>query len=79
MRRGKVRASGGTLAAMRLTEFWRRMDEVFGPSYSRSWAADHAVAELAGRTVDEALAQGVGAREVWRAVCRHAEVPPHLV
>ncbi len=79
MRRVAAELSGDTLIAMRLTEFWLRMDEVFGPSYSRSWAADHSVAELAGRTVDEALAQGVGAKEVWRAVCQHVDVPPHLV
>lgn len=64
---------------VRLTEFWRRMDEVFGPAYARSWAADFAVAELSGRTVAEALAQGVAAKDVWRAVCTQVDVPSHLV
>ncbi len=54
------------------------MDEVFGPSYAASWAADFAVAELSGRTVVEALAQGVPAKEVWRAVCAQVDVPRHL-
>jgi len=68
----------GRLRRMRLTEFWRRMDEVFGPSYAPSWAADVALAELDGCTVQEALAHGVAAKKVWRAVCAQVEVPPHL-
>ena len=64
---------------MRLTEFWRRLDEVFGSAYAASWAADFSVAELAGRTVTEALADGEPAKEVWRAVCAQVEVPRHLL
>lgn len=64
---------------VRLTEFWRRMDEVFGAAYAQSWAADFAVAPLGGRTVAEALAQGEAPKEVWRAVCESVEVPHHLV
>jgi hypothetical protein len=63
---------------VRLTEFWRRMDEVFGPTYARSWSADYALAELSGHTVDQALAAGVSAKEVWRAVCAQVEVPSQL-
>lgn len=64
---------------MRLTDFWQRMDEVFGPAYAASWAADHAVADLDGRTVVQALTDGVAAKQVWRAVCSEVEVPRHLV
>ncbi len=64
---------------VRLTEFWRRMDAVFGTAYAQSWAADFAVAALGGRTVVEALAQGESAKDVWRAVCESVEVPRHLV
>lgn len=63
---------------VRLTEFWRRMDEVFGAAYARSWSADFSVAVLDGRTVDEALAQGEAAKDVWRAVCETVPVPAHL-
>ena len=28
------------MAAVRLTDFWERMELVFGPSYARSWAHD---------------------------------------
>ena len=34
--------------------------------------------ELGGRTIDEALAQGVEVQEIWRAVCRTVEVAPKL-
>ncbi len=63
---------------MRLTEFWRRMALLFGEGYAESWAADVVVDELGGRTVTEALADGVPAKEVWRAVCRSVEVPAQL-
>lgn len=63
---------------MRLTDFWRRMGLVFGEAYARSWATDVVVSELDGRTVDEALAAGVPAKDVWRAVCRTVEVPRSL-
>lgn len=54
---------------MRLTEFWRRMDDEFGPPYAASFAADQVIAELGHRTVRDALAQGEDAKTVWRAVC----------
>ena len=60
---------------MRLTEFWRRMDEALGPAYARSWAHDHVLGALEGRTVDEAIAGGVDTVTVWRAV--HAELKLH--
>ncbi|HLZ36826.1 MAG TPA: DUF3046 domain-containing protein [Mycobacteriales bacterium] len=63
---------------MRLTEFWNRMRAVFGETYADSWARDHVIAELGGRTVTEALAQSEPAKEVWRAVCTAVEVPPAL-
>ena len=43
---------------MRLTEFWRRMDDHFGPGYAESFARDHVMSELGGRTVHQALAAG---------------------
>ena len=44
------------------------MDAALGPAYSRSWASMFVLADLDGRTVDEALAAGVSPKEVWRAV-----------
>ena len=54
---------------MRLTDFWSRLDEVFGPAYARSIAADQVLAQLGGRTIAQALAAGERTAVVWRAVC----------
>jgi hypothetical protein len=54
---------------MRLTEFWGRLEAVFGPAYAASVASDQILPELQGRTVDQALLAGVPALVVWRAVC----------
>ncbi len=62
---------------MRLTEFWRRMDERFGSAYAASLAADYRL-PLVGATIDEALADGVDTKEVWRAVCAEFEMPSQL-
>ena len=62
---------------MRLTEFWGRMEERFGVSYARSVAADYRLPTL-GRTIDQALAEGYEAKDVWRAVVAEFEMPAHL-
>ena len=62
---------------MRLTEFWQRMETRFGSAYARSVAADYRL-PLLGSTVDEALAAGVEAKQVWQAVCAEFEVPNSL-
>ena len=60
---------------VRLTEFWRRMAEVFGP-HAESLATDHVFAELGNRTPREALAAGEPAKEVWRGICAGMDVAP---
>jgi hypothetical protein len=60
---------------MRLTEFWRRMNEHFGEAYADSFARDHVMTELGGRTVHQALHAGWEAKDVWRAVCAAMDVP----
>jgi len=62
---------------VRLTDFWNRMERRFGVAYARSVAADYRLPAL-GSTVDEALARGVEAKDVWRAVCQEFEVPGPL-
>lgn len=62
---------------MRITEFWRRMDERFGSTYARSVAADYRLPEL-GATIDQALAQGVEAKQIWHAVCAEFDMPGQL-
>ena len=62
---------------MRLTDFWQRMADRFGPAYARSVAADHRLTAL-GYTVDEAMSRGVPTRDIWAAVCAEFEMPAHL-
>jgi hypothetical protein len=61
---------------MGLTDFWRRMRAHFGDSYAETFARDHVMTELGGRTVHEALAAGIEAKDVWRGVCVAMELTP---
>jgi hypothetical protein len=60
---------------VRHTEFWERMEQALGPAYARTWAHQQVMAELGGRTVDEALAAGESPKQVWRAVWEALELP----
>jgi len=53
---------------VRVTDFWERMRDVFGP-HAESLAEMHVLSELDGRTPLQAMAAGVPTRAVWRAVC----------
>jgi hypothetical protein len=63
---------------VRLTEFWDRMNAQFGDAYAQSVAKDFVFDQLGGRTVERALADGVDAKVVWRAVCDTFKVPQNL-
>ncbi|MEU4775103.1 DUF3046 domain-containing protein [Micromonospora sp. NPDC023633] len=54
---------------MRLTDFWSRLEEAFGPGYAASIARDQVLSQLGGRTIEQALASGEQTHVVWRAVC----------
>jgi hypothetical protein len=60
---------------MRLTVFWQRMTDHFGSGYSDTFARDHVMAGLGGRTVHQALDAGWEAKDVWRVVCTAMDVP----
>ena len=60
---------------MRETELWARLDQALGAAYSHVWAAEHSLAELGGRTVREALADGIDCKTIWRTVWRTLELP----
>ena len=60
---------------VRLTEFWERMREQFGDVYAESLAKDYVLSNLGERTVNKALADGVDAKVVWRAVAETFNVP----
>lgn len=53
---------------MRLTDFWARLEHVFGPEYAASVASDQVIPQLGGRTIRQALEAGVKTADVWRAV-----------
>lgn len=51
------------------------MERHLGATYSRVWARQHVLAELDGRTVEQALAEGETPKRVWRAVWSALELP----
>ncbi|HET9140111.1 DUF3046 domain-containing protein [Actinophytocola sp.] len=61
---------------MRITVFRRLMTEEFGAVRADMLARDHVFGALGSRTVDQALEEGVSAKEIWRVVCDAFEVPP---
>ena len=60
---------------MRHTEFWARMNAALGETYAPVWSSQQVIATLGGRTVDQALAEGVSPKQVWRAVVERLELP----
>jgi hypothetical protein len=60
---------------VRITTFRRMMAEEFGPGRADVLAKDHVLSGLGGRTVEQALAAGVPAKEIWREVCLAFDVP----
>ena len=60
---------------MRISDFWRLMDDEFGSAYSRVLAADLVLTGLSGRTAQQALESGIDPKRVWLAVCDIQEVP----
>ncbi len=51
------------------------MEAHLGSTYARSWAHDTVIAGLDSRTVDQALASGEPAKDVWRAVVVALDLP----
>jgi hypothetical protein len=67
-----------TLVNVRMTTFWDRMRAFFGENYADSVAKDQVIGDLGDRTVNKALADGIDAKTVWRAVCDTFNVPDSL-
>jgi hypothetical protein len=63
---------------VRLTVFWDRMNSQFGEEYAASVAKDYVLADLGGRTVSQALADGEDVKVIWKAVCEAFDVPESL-
>jgi hypothetical protein len=51
------------------------MEQALGPAYARTWADQHVLSDLGGRTVNEALALGESPKRVWRAVWADLDLP----
>ena len=54
------------------------MNAQFGEVYAQSVAKDFVFDNLGGRTIERALADGVSAKTVWRAVCDTFKVPENM-
>lgn len=61
--------------SMRLSEFWRLMDEEFGAAYARSLAAGQSLTAFGGRTALELVESGEPPRRVWEAIVEQMDVP----
>ena len=76
-RAGRPRAGRrASVGAVRLQEFWSRLDGHFGSMRARSLTRDHVFAALDGRTAVDAIDAGVPVRKVWLAICEEYDVPP---
>ena len=53
------------------------MEEALGSAYHRAWAQQFVMAELGGRTAEEALDAGLPPKQVWAAVWRALDLPAH--
>jgi len=60
---------------MRMSDFWRLMEDEFGAAYAHSLARDHVLGSLGNRTPLEALEAGTKPREAWLALCVDMDVP----
>ncbi len=60
---------------MRISDFWRLLDAVFGAGYSRVLCSSLVLAGVGGRTADDALRAGVPPKQVWLAMCDVQDVP----
>lgn len=60
---------------MRETELWVRLRALLGDVYASFWADSVVHADLGGRTVSQALADGLPVRRIWLAACDNLEVP----
>jgi hypothetical protein len=61
---------------VRISDFWRLMDDEFGAGYSRVLSSSLVLAGVGGRTANDALAAGYSPRDVWLALCDVQDVPP---
>lgn len=60
---------------VRLTEFWRLMEDEFGPARARMLADHQSLTSLGSVPASVAIARGESLKQVWRAMCAEMNVP----
>ena len=60
---------------MKLSEFRQALSAEFGDAYAAVLRRDLVLGSLAGRTAEQAIADGVAPRDVWKALCAATDVP----
>ena len=60
---------------VKISDFWRNMENEFGPRYSRVLADSMALTELGSLTAAQALDRGIKPKQIWEALCRAQDVP----
>ncbi|WP_129662002.1 DUF3046 domain-containing protein [Rothia uropygialis] len=60
---------------MKVSEFWRSMEDEFGFGYARVVGSQTVLDAVDNRTANEALESGVAPLKVWQAVCRQHDLP----
>ena len=51
------------------------MEQALGEGYARVWAEQFVIADLGGRTAQEALDAGISPKRVWAAVWSALDLP----
>lgn len=54
------------------------MNSQFGNEYAASVAQDYVLDDIGGRTVNQALTDGIPVKDIWLAVCDAFDVPDSL-
>lgn len=60
---------------MRVSEFWRAVEDEFGGPFGRFQATSQVLSTLGERTPAEAIDAGLPVKQVWVEFCRHMDVP----
>lgn len=59
---------------MRISDLHERITLSFGDSWAASFSQDIALSAIGSLTVNEALAAGYEASEIWRAICTQCPI-----
>ncbi|MGV2952934.1 DUF3046 domain-containing protein [Glutamicibacter sp. AGC46] len=60
---------------MKISDFWRNMENEFGARYSHVLADSMALTELGSLTAAQALDKGVKPKQIWEALCKAQDIP----